>query len=80
MLTARPDYRPYGVDASNVGATGFLPSQTEGSHDAARRSSSFEELQAVLDLSKKQLEEEARIRDEEEENLRKVLELSLQDY
>ncbi|ODM92233.1 hypothetical protein Ocin01_14446 [Orchesella cincta] len=74
-----PDWRPFS-DNVQPGATGYVPSQTEGSqHDAARRSSSYEELQAVLDLSRKQLEEEDKMRREEEENLKKVLELSLKE-
>lgn len=78
-----PDWRPYSADngaPAAAGATGFVPSQTERSHDSsARRSSSYEELQAVLDLSRKQIEEEDRMRREEEENLKKVLELSLKE-
>lgn len=75
-----PDWRPYS-DGASAGATGYIPSQTEGSQqpETARRSSSYEELQAVLDLSRKQLEDEERMRKEEEENLKKVLELSLQE-
>lgn len=77
--TENPNWRPFS-DVTSDGATGFVPSQTEGSqHDTARRSSSYEELQAVLDMSRKQLEEDDRIRQEEEENLKKVLELSLQE-
>lgn len=44
-----------------------------------RRNNSLEELQAVLDLSRRETEEENRLRLEEEEALRKVLELSLQE-
>jgi len=46
---------------------------------ALGRTASFDELQAALDLSRRQIEEEERLRLEEEEALKRVLELSLVD-
>jgi len=86
-MQENPEWRPR-VDedggtsgSSGVGSSEQGPQQTFGGiARSLRRTSSFEELQAVLDLSRRETEESNRVREEEEEALKKVLELSLQEY
>lgn len=70
-MQENPDWQP---SATGLG----IPSVSVSSDQTAiARANSMDELQAVLDLSRREIEEESRLRMEEEEALRKVLELSL---
>jgi hypothetical protein len=73
-----PGWTPSGAEGGAYALN--IPSSQEegvGAVGAIGRTASYDELQAVLDLSRRQVEEDERLRLEEEEALKKVLELSL---
>lgn len=79
-LQENPSWRP-STESRPVPVVSVTPGSPASGHVATgmQRTNSLEELQAVLDLSRRETDEENRLRLEEDEALRKVLELSLRE-
>jgi len=77
-----PGWKPSSGEWEAIGAAALPDLEHRISPDGSSygRTSSYDDLQTALALSKQEVEQAERIQREEKETLERVLQLSLQDY